>query len=99
MEQTHLAAEIADQFEALAGTSVCVVGHLGTLRRIGARLALVSLHDDSGQIQLLIRSPQSESEEVSALIKTGSSIAARGKVTRTRAGVVSLDVTRLTPIV
>lgn len=96
MERTHLAAEIAEQFENLAGTSACVVGNLATVRRLGANLTFVSLRDKSGQIQLVIRSPQVPSKEVSDLVRTGNSVAALGIITRTHVGVVSLDVTRLT---
>src|SRR5205085_6627618 len=52
--RSHRAAEVHADFAALEGNRVCVAGRLGVFKTFGKNLAFVFLHDDSGQIQLIV---------------------------------------------
>src|SRR5919199_1644946 len=92
--RTHLAGAVSARFEQLDGQHVCVAGRLGVFRTLGKNLAFVFVHDDSGEIQLLIH--PSELDERSRLVfealDPADFVGACGTVTRTRRGEVSVEV-------
>ena len=95
--RTHLARAVSARFEQLEGTRVCVAGRLGVFRTLGRNLAFVFVHDDSGEIQLLIH--PSDLDERSRLVfealDPGDFVGACGTVTKTKRGEVSVEVQSL----
>jgi lysyl-tRNA synthetase class 2 len=95
--RTHLARAVSAGFEQLEGQRVCVAGRLGVFRTLGKNLAFVFVHDDSGEIQLLIH--PSDLDERSRLVfdalDPADFVGACGTVTRTRRGEVSIEVQQL----
>lgn len=91
--RSHLAEEVRDRYEELAGQRVSVAGRLGVFKSFG-KLAFVFLHDNSGQVQLLLR-PRDLTGDAAVTyeaLDSGDFVGATGTVTRTRTGEVSVEV-------
>src|SRR5919199_5492148 len=95
--RTHLARAVSARFEQLDGQRVCVAGRLGVFRTLGKNLAFVFVHDDSGEIQLLIHPNglDERSRLVYEALDPGDFVGACGSVTKTRRGEVSVEVEQL----
>jgi lysyl-tRNA synthetase class 2 len=95
--RTHLARAVSARFEQLEGQRVCVAGRLGVFRTLGKNLAFVFVHDDSGEIQLLIHPGDLDerSRLVFEALDPADFVGACGTVTRTRRGEVSVEVQQL----
>jgi lysyl-tRNA synthetase, class II len=95
--RTHLARAVSARFDQLEGQRVCVAGRLGVFRTLGKNLAFVFVHDDSGEIQLLIHPGELDerSRQVFDALDPADYVGACGTVTRTRRGEVSIEVESL----
>jgi lysyl-tRNA synthetase class 2 len=101
--RTHNIGDVTDQFEALEGQTVTVVGRVLATRKFG-KLAFLVLRDMSGQIQLFLKSDtvapldaaksQIGMSELN-LLDPGDFIEATGPVIRTKTGEISVDVREL----
>jgi lysyl-tRNA synthetase class 2 len=92
-ERSHLASEIHDGFESVEGHLVCVAGRLTGWRRHG-RATFADLQDVSGRIQLMFRVDRLGENRYGDLgeLDAGDLLGATGKVFRTRAGEITLEV-------
>lgn len=95
--------QIIETFDQLEGSQIHVAGRLLSLREHG-RVAFGDLHDQSGSIQLFIRSDileptNSESQTIGfehlKLIDPGDFVQATGEVTKTKTGEISILVKSL----
>lgn len=101
--RTHKTAEVLAQFDALEGQLVTVLGRIVGIRKFG-KIAFIVLRDDSGQLQLFLKSdvmmPLKADEsrlglEQLPLLDSGDFIQASGKVIKTQTGEVSVEVAEL----
>ena len=95
-EQTHHAAEIVDQFEALEGQTVSIAGRIMTWRDMG-KASFIDIHDATGRMQVYIRINDVGEEAYAAFGKwdIGDIIGVTGTVFRTRRGEISVHTTAL----
>jgi lysyl-tRNA synthetase class 2 len=102
-ERTHQLQEIVDKFDQLEGREVSVVGRIVNTRKFG-KIAFVVIRDQSGQVQLFLG--QDKVAELEAadsqlgfaqlpLLDSGDFVEAHGKVIKTQAGEISIEVNRL----
>jgi lysyl-tRNA synthetase, class II len=96
-ERSHTARQVVDEFPALEGRRVCVVGRLGVFRRFG-QLAFVPLQDGSGQIQLMLRPRElgPAAQAVYQALDPGDFVSACGAVIKSKTGEISVEVAELT---
>src|SRR3989344_5625047 len=101
-QRTHLSQQIATQYQSLEGKVVTVAGRLMSLREHG-KLAFMDLVDQSGKIQLFVKSDVLEptNSEVQILgfdqlklIDVGDFVQATGQVTTTKTGQISVVVSQ-----
>ena len=97
-KRTHTLAEIVDNFEAMEGQNVSVVGRIAGLRKFG-KLAFIVIRDFTGKIQLFITA--NDLAETNAaknfigirdlnLLDTGDFVQANGEVIRSKTGEISI---------
>ena len=90
-ERTHYSQEIKDAYGKLEGKTVSVAGRVTAIRSFG-KLVFASLQDPQSRIQIMARDlPEKELKTFEAL-DAGDIIGAKGKVTKTKKGEVSIDV-------
>lgn len=103
-ERSHHAGEIAPRFDELQDQPVTVVGRIASIRSFG-KLAFIKLRDQSGEIQLYFQ--KDDVAELDAgrgvlgmkqlkLLDTGDFVQAKGIVTKTQTGEISVGVRELT---
>lgn len=85
--------EVTKHFKQYEGKTVSLTGRIMALRSHG-KIAFADIADESGKIQLLLRSSQLDFPDLS-LLDTGDFIEAKGKVVKTKTGAISLDVNHL----
>jgi len=99
-ERTHTLKEVVDDFETLENQDVTVVGRVTGIRKFG-QLAFIVLRDQSGQVQLFMKTEtveplKAEDSQVGMaelpLLDTGDFIQASGPVIKTKTGEISVDV-------
>lgn len=102
-ERTHNVSEITEKFAELEGQHVTVVGRIVALRKFG-KLAFIVVKDQSGQVQLFLRSGTvAELDAPSGvlgidqvgLLDTGDFVQASGEVIKTKTGEISVGVQEL----
>ena len=96
-EQSHHAAEIKTQFEALKDTEVSVAGRMMS-KRIMGKASFCAVRDLSGDIQIYV-ARDAVGEEAYAQFKKydiGDIIGVRGKVFETKTGEISIHAEELT---
>ena len=102
-ERTHTLREVVDDFDTLENQDVTVVGRVAGIRKFG-QLAFIVLRDQSGQVQLFMKTDTVESLKVEdsqlgmaelPLLDTGDFIQATGPVIKTKTGEISVDVRKL----
>lgn len=102
-ERSHTLGEVTDQFDALQGTEVSVVGRVLAIRKFG-KIAFVVVKDAGGQLQLFLKADVvapldagkgSVGFEQLPLLDVGDFIEARGPVIKTQTGEVSVEVHQL----
>lgn len=93
------AAAVTTNFVDLEGSNVIIAGRLLALRKHG-ELAFADLKDDSGSVQLYLRSPNLHSPQYQKgelafkdldLLDVGDFVEASGVVTKTQAGEISVE--------
>lgn len=103
VSRTHATNQVIENFSELDGQSVTLVGRIMALRHHG-QLAFADIEDGGGKIQLYIRSDslasmnapeQTIGFEQLNLLDTGDFVEARGQVTKTKSGQISLQVSHL----
>ena len=103
--RTHFAEDITSSFETLEGHEATVAGRIMSIRKFG-KLAFIVIRDMSGQLQLFIRSGDTEQEvnrvnselhmpEEIALLDTGDFVECTGSVIRTQTGEISVSCKKL----
>lgn len=101
--RTHECQQIIDEFDALEGQTVTVVGRVMNLRKFG-KLAFIVLRDQSGQVQLFLHGPDVAELDASKnilgmkqlpLLDSGDFLQATGEVIRTKTGEISVGVKEL----
>lgn len=101
--RTHDTKQVVDDFSKLENQEVTVAGRITGIRKFG-QLAFIVLRDQSGQIQLFLKSDtveplKAENSQVGMselpLLDTGDFIEATGPVIKTKTGEISVDVRRL----
>lgn len=102
-ERTHKLAQITDEFDALEGQEVSVVGRITNIRKFG-KIAFIVIRDAGASLQLFLRTGTvqdlnaAESQlgiDQLPLLDGGDFIEALGKVIKTQTGEISVEVTRL----
>jgi len=96
-DRTHYAAEVVEEWSALApgeesGATVGVAGRL-MLSRPQGKLAFAELRDASGSVQLFARAAVTENFDQFIRLNLGDWVGATGEVMRTRRGELSVMVT------
>lgn len=98
--RTHKTDQIITDFTELEGKEVSVVGRVLNVRKFG-KIAFIVIKDDSGQVQLFLRTgvvaPHDASHdqlgiENLPLLDSGDFIEARGPVIKTQTGEISVEV-------
>ncbi len=101
--RTHKLGEIITNFEALQGEEASVVGRVQNIRRFG-KIAFVVIRDDSGELQLFMRSgvvtPTDPGQnriglDHLSLLDTGDFVEAKGLIIKTQTGELSVEVHEL----
>ena len=101
--RSHTNAQVHDNFAALEGQEVTVLGRIASIRKFG-KIAFIVITDTSGSVQLFWRydehaqADRGSSELLIAdapLLDTGDFIECTGTVMRTQTGEESVGVTRL----
>ena len=101
--RTHMAGDVAQNFESFDGKEVTVAGRILSIRKFG-KIAFVVLKDNSGELQLFLKDgtlaelDPSHSQLGLAqlnLLDAGDFIEAKGNVIKTQTGEVSVAVERL----
>lgn len=101
--RTVAASDITTNFDSLNGTEQTVVGRIASIRKFG-KIAFIVIRDQSGELQLFIRSGEVEptTAELSLigledlnLLDTGDFVEAAGEVIKTQTGEISLGVKKL----
>jgi len=91
-ERTHYSQELKDAYDELEGKIVSVAGRVMSIRSFG-KLVFISLQDPQGGIQVMAHDlPEAELKKFEAL-DAGDVIGAKGKLTKTKKGEVSVAVT------
>ena len=92
-ERTHNSADISGEYDKHEGAEVAVAGRIMRLRSMGS-IRFIDLFDHSGKIQVLIRDDNAtkKSIEIASLLDIGDIIGARGIITKTKKGEISVDV-------
>ena len=102
-KRTHKVAQVTDEFDALQGQNVTVVGRVVTIRKFG-KIAFIVVRDASGSVQLFFRegvtaelAPTTEQLGIKqlSLLDSGDFIEATGPVIKTQTGEISVEVHRL----
>ncbi|MGC8548036.1 MAG: OB-fold nucleic acid binding domain-containing protein, partial [Candidatus Micrarchaeia archaeon] len=95
-EQTHHAAEIKENFSQLDGKEASVAGRIVGEREMG-KIHFYDLLDSSDKIQIMVRVGVASEQSISLLklIDVGDIIGAKGKVTKTKKGEISIDAEEL----
>lgn len=103
VQRTHILGQIAQDFDALEGKDVYVVGRIVNIRKFG-KIAFIVIRDASGTVQLFFRDGVVEGLNVEnsqlgiehlPLLDTGDFIEAYGPVIKTKTGEISVEVHRL----
>lgn len=84
---------VVNAFGDWEGKELSLTGRLRSIRSHG-KIAFADLEDESGKIQLLLRQNNLDFPDLS-LLDVGDFVEAKGKVTQTSTGAVSLDVQNL----
>ncbi len=101
--RTHNVSAITDDFEALEGSTVSIVGRIVTIRSFG-KIAFIVIRDMSGSVQLFMRDGEMQGLEPSRsqlgiaqlnLLDSGDFIEATGEVIKTKTGEISVGVQTL----
>lgn len=101
--RTHSAGDIVAKFEEFEGQTATVAGRIVGIRKFG-KLAFIVLKDQSGQIQLFLRSGEVDESNPSEgllgidqlpLLDTGDFIEATGEIIKTQTGEISIGVKTL----
>lgn len=101
--RTHLSADIVTRFADLEEKTVVVAGRLMLLREHG-KIAFAQVQDQSGRIQLFIRSSELTDLDTNEqnlgyaqlkLLDVGDIVEAEGKVVKTKTGEISVLVNKL----
>lgn len=101
--RTHKTSQITTSFTELEGKEVSVVGRVLNVRKFG-KIAFIVIKDDSGQVQLFLRTGVVEPHDASndqlgienlPLLDSGDFIEARGPVIKTQTGEISVEVHNL----
>jgi len=80
------------QARDMSGQAVCVAGRLTAIREHG-KIAFLVVKDETGQIQLLLRRDTvKDAYEYVKLLDTGDFLQAEGKIIKTNAGEITVDV-------
>ena len=97
-ERTHRAQEVAANFDQLNGQRVCVAGRLGVFKVLSKNLVFAFVHDDSGQLQLILhpRDLPDSARAVYEALDPGDFVSACGTVMKSNRGEVSVEVQQLT---
>jgi lysyl-tRNA synthetase class 2 len=102
-ERTHKLAQITDDFDALQGQEVSVVGRIMNIRKFG-KIAFIVVRDDSSTLQLFLRDGVVEDLKADdsqlglaqlPLLDSGDFVEAHGAVIKTQTGETSVEVKRL----
>jgi lysyl-tRNA synthetase class 2 len=99
--RTHHTAEITEKFSELEGKQATVVGRIRSIRKFG-KIAFLVIRDESGQVQLFWKTPESDKKpdyansELSikdiSLLDSGDFVECTGTVIRTQTGEISVEV-------
>lgn len=101
--RTHLLQQITDEFEALEGQDVSVLGRVVNIRKFG-KIAFVVIKDQSGELQLFFRDGVAQPLDATAgrlgmeqlpLLDSGDFVEAKGQVIKTQTGEISVEVHEL----
>lgn len=93
-EKTHCSAEIKDGFEQLENQTVTAAGRIIS-RRLMGKASFCNLLDESGTVQLYIKSGEIEDYEAFKKLDIGDIIGVQGFVFKTRTGEISVHCTSL----
>ncbi|MFA4015858.1 MAG: hypothetical protein RUDDFDWM_000952 [Candidatus Fervidibacterota bacterium] len=96
-ERTHMLAELKENFDELCGQTVSVAGRVMALRHHG-KISFADLQDGSGRLQLMARADTLGNEAYKDFcdIDVGDIIGARGTLTKSRSGEISVDIVDFT---
>jgi len=96
--RSHVAGEINARFDELEGQKVCVAGRIGVFKTLGKNLAFVFVHDQSGQVQLILhpRAMSDETRLVFEALDPGDFLGACGTVLKSKTGEISVEADELT---
>lgn len=101
--RTHMASEVAGNFEELQGQTATVAGRVVSIRKFG-KIAFVVIKDISGELQLFLKNDiLAELDAANSqlglaqlnLLDSGDFIEATGTVIKTQTGETSLELTSL----
>ena len=101
--RTHKLAQIVDEFDALAGQQVSVVGRILNIRKFG-KIAFVVVKDASGTLQLFLSADKVADLDTASsrlgfaqlpLLDVGDFIQASGEVIKTKTDEISVEVHEL----
>lgn len=102
-QRTHMAGDVIEKYEELAGQTVTVAGRVTGIRKFG-KLAFIVIRDASGAVQLFLRDGAVAETDASSgvvglrqlsLLDTGDFIEAIGEVITTKTGEKSVGATSL----
>ena len=102
-KRTHACQQVIDEFSALEGQTVTIVGRVMNLRKFG-KLAFIVLRDMSGQVQLFLHGPDVAELDAAKniigmkqlpLLDSGDFVQATGEVIKTKTGEISVGVKEL----
>ena len=85
--------QVVEDFDKFEGKSLSLTGRLMAMRSHG-KIAFADLIDQTGKVQLLLRTSQFDFPDLS-LLDVGDFVEASGVVSKTKTGAVSLDVKHL----
>jgi lysyl-tRNA synthetase class 2 len=95
-ERSHTANQVCENFNKLEGKEVSVAGRITAIREHGG-LTFADLEDFSGKIQLwLAKDVLEKNYDLLKLIERGDFLGARGIVTKTKRGEISVKVQNFT---
>jgi len=101
--RTHTTSEVADNFDRLEGQTVTVAGRIMAIRKFG-KLAFIVVRDQTGQVQLFLRTGDVAELEADKgilgieqlpLLDVGDFVEGTGEVIRTKTGEVSVGIKTL----
>jgi lysyl-tRNA synthetase, class II len=99
----HKANQITVNYDKLVGKTVSVAGRIINIRRFG-KIAFIVVKDDSGKVQLFLRSGEVEDRDVKSsqisfddlgLLSLGDFVEASGEVIKTQTGEISVNVRKI----